>query len=130
MSKKLALIASLLSFHSIAQACPGGDLLKIVASDGTLIASYDIRNGKQVASNRTFKILSVLDWERGSEISDNFMRPLCKARDCSELQDFDKTDIQVIFVDSLTGQKAAIIINNVAIGHDVPIAKCRPAAGK
>lgn len=122
--KILVTVISVFLIQSLAHACPGGDLLQVVAQDGTVIANYKINGpqaGFQLARNKSFVVTSFAELGINNKVTN-----LCLNRSCTKLKSFDNAEVQVKYDEVLTGKSGVTVIEDVSIGKDVNVAKGEP----
>lgn len=143
MKKRLALSLSMALFSaSIATACPGGDLIQVIDSSykvsrkgedirvvRTIVAEINISTGELTANSKApYKVTSIRTVE--SAYGEGNI-DLCKTRNCSELISFRNQIITVSYENKKTREEQkAIVLHNVSVGADVPIAKGMPRPGQ
>ncbi len=119
---KYTLSALLLCFFSSAAfACPGGILQVIgeINDDPVVVASYSIRTGKLLASNKSLHIHDVQVLNDNNETEDT----LCADGNCRQLSDVSNKNLLVTYSLFGTEGKLTKVIRSVSLGANAPVAK-------
>lgn len=80
---------------TLAQACPGGNLLQVMTEDdGVVVATYNIYSGELLAQNELFRIISINIYDQANE---ELGKSVCVGENgaCTKLSDIENKDIIV-----------------------------------